>query len=85
MICRKYCKSNHKRITCYKCNHVIHEKCKGPNFGRFLTDPVIDSSNFYCDSCSDADETLTAILPNLETSSIISSDIDFSDAHSSDF
>ena len=54
-----------------------------------MIDPVNnDSSIFYCDSCpptSDADETLTPVLPNVNTSSFISSDNEFSDAHSSDF
>ena len=48
LICKKYCKSNQKRITCCNCNHVVHEKCRGPSFGIFLTDPVIDSLIFYC-------------------------------------
>ena len=51
-------------------------------------DPVNDSSIFYCDSClptPEADETLTPILPNPDNSSFHTSDLEFSDAHSSDF
>ena len=84
LVCKKYCKSNHKRITCVNCNHIVHEKCRGPDFCLFVTDPVVDFPIFYCNSCSptfDADETLTPNLDNLENSSTFSSDIDFSDAH----
>ena len=88
LICKKYCKSNQKRITCCNCNQNFHEKCRGPNFDLVQTNPAVNSSLFYCDSCSPtpvADEILTPILPDLHNSSIISSDIEFSDAHSSDF
>ena len=86
--CKKLCRINQKVHTCKTCKQKIHEKCKTDDFGGFLIDPFNDSSIFYCDSClptSDADETLAPILPNLDNSSLIASDIEFSDAHSSDF